>query len=649
MISEILTTIFLTLFISLVYYILEFLKNRSVERFTSSIQLESADPLFHWVLDYLIEKGYFSNSFNNLTCQLERKGDHQSFFWGNNKNVLLDNEKPELHYIPSAGYQFFKYKNIKITVRHSIGSLMVTGNELQPSYPETLILSSFNPKNIKLLKELCEEALSRALEKDQDLTKIYAVARWEEYWEKVQSKAPRPVHTVILDAQIAEEIISDIKNYRKSQNWYTDHGVPYRRGYMLYGPPGTGKTSFVQAVAAELKLSICPVDLSGETLNDESLMKVLNNTPMNSIILLEDVDGLFVERTSVDEHRNKVTFAGLLHALDGVRSQEGRIIFMTTNHIEKLDPALLRPGRADVHVKLDFASQAQIIRMFERFYPNCDKLLVERFAAEIPENKVSMAKLQGHFLRFKKDPAKAVENARLIVEETEFTQEMTVKEWLVRLNVGDLVKGFHQENIRRVRDLKGFSQGDLEKCGVKKKGDLTRILNMLKGDDITKKGFTLLTKQAVRGLLGLYIYKKEEMEIMIDIIGDHGISEFQLRDVFEKDLKRKPIEKLKEMIEVKKNEKNDKKEKKIPIEEPKKVLEKLKMERFEGKFVENDVMGREEFYSLDDGMLNEIGVDHIGSRFELMKEIEMLKKLSENEEEEFFFERDLQKKQSVQY
>ena len=73
------------------------------------------------------------------------------------------------------------------------------------------------------------------------------------------------------------------------------------------------------------------------------------------IILLEDIDALFVQRESVGRGGG-VTFSGLLNALDGVRSQEGRILFMTTNHKEKLDPALLRPGRADYHVELNHAS-----------------------------------------------------------------------------------------------------------------------------------------------------------------------------------------------------------------------------------------------------------------------------------------------------
>ena len=110
-----------------------------------------------------------------------------------------------------------------------------------------------------------------------------------------------------------------------------------------------------------MKLNICYLNLSGDTICDDGLNRALNDAPPNSIILLEDIDGIFVEREAVNKNphrrrRRRVTFAGLLNALDGVRSQEGRILFMTTNHREKLDPALLRPGRCDMQVLLNNAS-----------------------------------------------------------------------------------------------------------------------------------------------------------------------------------------------------------------------------------------------------------------------------------------------------
>ena len=72
-----------------------------------------------------------------------------------------------------------------------------------------------------------------------------------------------------------------------------------------------------------MNLNICYLNLSGGELDDDGLNSLLNNSPMKSIILLEDIDAIFVERTSVNEQQatgRSVTFSGLLNALDGVRS-----------------------------------------------------------------------------------------------------------------------------------------------------------------------------------------------------------------------------------------------------------------------------------------------------------------------------------------
>lgn len=126
----------------------------------------------------------------------------------------------------------------------------------------------------------------------------------------------------------------------------------------MWGPPGTGKTSFILAIAGKLNLNICPLNLTDSSIDDDTLCTLLSNLPKRSCVLLEDVDAIFVDRDSVNkDNKCNVSFSGLLNALDGVRSTDGRILFMTTNHKEKLDEALLRPGRADIHVKLNNASE----------------------------------------------------------------------------------------------------------------------------------------------------------------------------------------------------------------------------------------------------------------------------------------------------
>jgi len=118
-------------------------------------------------------------------------------------------------------------------------------------------------------------------------------------------------------------------------------------------------------------------------------------------------------------YQSSVTFSGFLNALDGVASGEERIIFLTTNHMEKLDPALIRPGRVDLACLIDDASPSQAKRLFIRFYDSEQNVDLEKVGGELESmvdkemkegKRVSMAALQGTFIR--NGPEEAVRAAK---------------------------------------------------------------------------------------------------------------------------------------------------------------------------------------------------------------------------------------------
>ena len=203
-------------------------------------------------------------------------------------------------------------------------------------------------------------------------------------------------------------------------------GIPYRRGYLLHGPPGSGKTSFIQALAGELDYNLCILNLSERGLTDDRLHLVFSIIPERCIMLLEDVDTAFLGREQSKEQgyryrrarlicsfQSSITLSGFLNALDGVVASEERIVFMTTNHPEKLDPALIRPGRVDVKEYLGYASRYQIREMFMRFYGGPAER-AEAFAQTLGSYKkvLSPAYLQGLFISKKGDPEGALEEAK---------------------------------------------------------------------------------------------------------------------------------------------------------------------------------------------------------------------------------------------
>lgn len=152
---------------------------------------------------------------------------------------------------------------------------------------------------------------------------------------------------------------------------FAPSGIPYRRGYLLHGSPGSGKSSFITALAGSFSLNICILNLSERGLTDDKLNHLMTNLPERSILLLEDIDSAFNLRKQVGENEgfnSNVTFSGLLNSLDGVASGEKRIVFMTTNFVERLDDALIRPGRVDLIEELGDAEQSQVRELLLKFY-----------------------------------------------------------------------------------------------------------------------------------------------------------------------------------------------------------------------------------------------------------------------------------------
>ncbi|KAK9368943.1 BCS1 N terminal-domain-containing protein [Lipomyces kononenkoae] len=311
--------------------------------------------------------------------------------------------------VPGPGKHILRYRGAYIQVnRERSGRLM----DLTSGAPfETITLTTLY-RDRGVFKTLLQEANAMAMKMQEGKTVMY-LSRGPEWRPFGQPRRKRSLQSVILDRGVSERICMDVKDFLQSGKWYSDRGIPYRRGYLLYGPPGSGKSSFIQALAGDLDYNICILNLSEQNLTDDRLNHLMNHIPERSILLLEDIDAAFNKREQADESGYKlsgVTFSGLLNALDGVASSEERIIFMTTNHPEKLDPALIRPGRVDVRELIDNASEYQVRRMFLRFYEGADDVC-EKFVARVAELgvPVSTAHLQGLFVYNKNSPEKALE------------------------------------------------------------------------------------------------------------------------------------------------------------------------------------------------------------------------------------------------
>lgn len=233
--------------------------------------------------------------------------------------------------------------------------------------------------------------------------KKYENVRWEFFGQLPK----RPINTVLLPRDMQTDLLRDVRAFYDQERTYVTFGKPYKRVLCLYGPPGTGKTSIVTAVASELDrpLAIFNVD----SLRDDTFIELLSEIPSGAILLFEDVDSLFRdERKSAGE--GGMTFSSMLNALDGVLTPRGSVVFLTTNHIEKLDDALRRPGRIDRLVHVPFADAQQTSALWRRAFPRHDPPKELLRIADRGQG-ISPAQLSDVMFRVRDEPARAAGDA----------------------------------------------------------------------------------------------------------------------------------------------------------------------------------------------------------------------------------------------
>lgn len=234
---------------------------------------------------------------------------------------------------------------------------------------------------------------------------------YDDGWSRVSGYVPRTLSSVILKGSEKERLLQDIRKFKSSRQRYRDLGVPYHRGYLFYGPPGTGKTSLVSALAQEFAMSIYAINLAH--FNDRSLVSAMNDVDQNSVILFEDIDCMKSgdARSNPDpspresqpkgpgakEDRSGVTLSGLLNALDGFSAPDNVLFIMTSNQIEALDPALLRPGRIDYRLYLGPATGDQKVELYRRFFPQASMVEAQLFV-DSHRPAQTMAEFQGLLL-----------------------------------------------------------------------------------------------------------------------------------------------------------------------------------------------------------------------------------------------------------
>ncbi|KAJ6534266.1 P-loop containing nucleoside triphosphate hydrolase protein [Mycena capillaripes] len=437
-----------------------------IERFriqySLTAQFNEGDPAYEWILFFITQERVWKRSreFVATAKNSERK-------WA----FKTDSDPTRVgsaEYVPTyQAPQLFKWDGYWVEITRSNdsrGGTTINGMQLGQTGGARISLTIYT-LNMEVLSNLVEEAKKRYVEVNRPhvvihLTDSRRFITPNQVWNSVKHKKRRPLSSIILPPGQLDSLVQDAEEFLKSEDWYIGAGIPHRRGYLLHGPPGTGKTSTIYALAGALNLEIYSLSLASNNVDDAFLQQAASSVPKNGIFLIEDIDCAFPSRTDEEDEAAEpmsmgrgnammgrarapgpVTLSGLLNVIDGVGSEEGKLFFATTNYIDRLDAALLRPGRIDRKIEYALSTDEQTRAFFVRFFPAARfsqfahpndlqldaesveqkadptlDVLAAEFAAAIPPREFSTAELQGYLQGHKTRPVEAARGAAAWVE-----------------------------------------------------------------------------------------------------------------------------------------------------------------------------------------------------------------------------------------
>jgi SpoVK/Ycf46/Vps4 family AAA+-type ATPase len=323
------------------------------------------------------------------TMNLREIQETITYVLGNRINDYPSIKTGELAFAESRSYDIHEqichldwYKGIPILIHNT--TMYENSNDSTTAWTQ-LYLSTFRTeRNIKLAKEYIHKLYKKALKlskKEWTNEAMYYNGRYLSYVYREHHRSFD--EDIFLDTNIKNEIKSSIDNFIQKRDWYFEHKIPYHFGILLYSEPGKGKSSIAEAIAnyANAKQIIVTGDdiMSLSNWYDGNIRRISKN--QLQCIIVEDIDvgfntnGLKVFHTNNDidtsELRKKMRSNGmaqLLNSLDGVNAPQDTIYIFTTNHIDRLDPALIRPGRIDLKVKIDDISLDALNQFFNKFF-----------------------------------------------------------------------------------------------------------------------------------------------------------------------------------------------------------------------------------------------------------------------------------------
>jgi len=332
----------------------------------------------------------------------------------------------------TSGMGLFAFKDDKgtdiLALHQQIGDPI--GTNCGVSIYSNIVLFTSKVNSVNVLTNVLKHLITASEKTSHFYFNCYKWNAKHEYWRRSGKAKARNMDSVVLPKATKAKILDDISKFLRpeTRKFYDDHGIPYRRSFLFYGVPGAGKTSLIQAIAGHFKRNVSFLQLTDEDMNDSNLLSSIQNLTKNTIVVMEDIDACFAKDRSNKISHSKITFSGLLNALDGVGSSTGQIFILTTNIRDQLDPALIRCGRVDLQIEFKHAVDEQVVQMWKAFYPSSPDLSEEftrRLRQKLQEKQINTASLQHFFvLNMHNSAEEALDSLERVIDDMEFTEKV---------------------------------------------------------------------------------------------------------------------------------------------------------------------------------------------------------------------------------
>lgn len=316
--------------------------------FTTKLVLISTSDTYHQFLKWYNSEGFSSNS---------RSIKISNGQWGYDAMVK------------AMGYGNHYFIFNRTPIKLNLQKLETQGSSREQDEVTMTILGRSHKTYDKIFKLIKD--------KDLDSDKVI-VHSFDDDWRRESEQRRRPLDTVCLNKGVKEKIIKVIDDFKKREDFNIRHGINHQTAIILYGPGGTGKSSIIKAIASHYEINVHR--LSSSALSN--IEKAFSRLPENALVSIEDIDsnsGLHererektkseeTQETPISEMFTLTSMSDVLNAIDGIHCSHGRILIATTNHLDKLDKALLRSGRFDLKIEIGYADNYAVEQFIDRFY-----------------------------------------------------------------------------------------------------------------------------------------------------------------------------------------------------------------------------------------------------------------------------------------